>query len=337
MAATAGSDFEALARQYWDFWTDAMRQGAAAAGAQGAESAARTPQAAWERMGEEAMQTLGAQARGWYGQMQQLAAQFAGRAPDAREVAETWRRMLSGAGGGNVFAELLRGMQGPGQQGFDAWYEQVRPFLQGLPMDAWQREARSWLGLPAFGFAREHQERWQKLAQAHLDYVEQSGAYQALLAEATQDAFGRFERKLAERGEGAQPVTSARALFDLWIDAAEEAYAEVALSPRFRDAYGRFVNAQMRLRAGVQREVEQLCSQFGMPTRTEMDAAHRKITQLERELRRLRDTLPDQAAPAAAERTQAKPRRASTASDTPRPKRAAPAAPAKGGKKKRAG
>ena len=32
-------------------------------------------------------------------------------------------------------------------------------------------------------------------------------------------------------------------------------------------------------------------SQIGVPTRTEIDAAHRKIVQLERELRRMRDAL----------------------------------------------
>lgn len=290
MATTGSNEFEALARQYWDFWTDAMRKGTAAASTWGEAAAAGTarPGAGHEVPGEDAFRTMGAQARAWFEQMQQLAAQFAGRSPDAREVADAWRRMV-GMGGGNVFADLLRGMQGPGQHGFDAWYAQVQPFLQGLPLEAWQREARAWLGMPTFGFAREHQERWQKLAQANLDYLEQSRAYQALLAEATQDAFARFERKLAERGESGPPLTSARALFDLWIDAAEEAWAEIALSPRFRDAYGRFVNAQMRLRAGVQREVEQMCTQFGMPTRTEVDAAHRKIAQLERELRRLRE------------------------------------------------
>ena len=48
-------------------------------------------------------------------------------------------------------------------------------------------------------------------------------------------------------------MTSARALFDLWIDAAEEAYAQVALSPEFREVYGAYVNAQMRLRNGMPR------------------------------------------------------------------------------------
>jgi hypothetical protein len=55
------------------------------------------------------------------------------------------------------------------------------------------------------------------------------------------------------------------------------------------------VNAQMRLRAGVQKEVELAGAMFGMPTRTEVDAAHRKIAELERALRRMRDAKPDAA------------------------------------------
>ena len=43
----------------------------------------------------------------------------------------------------------------------------------------------------------------------------------------------------------------------------------------------------MRLRAGLQREVEQMSERIGLPTRSEMDAAHRRIAELERSLRRL--------------------------------------------------
>jgi class III poly(R)-hydroxyalkanoic acid synthase PhaE subunit len=109
------------------------------------------------------------------------------------------------------------------------------------------------------------------------------------MMKALQRAYGVFQGKLAEREEPGRQLTSARALFDLWIDAAEEAYGQVALSPEFREVYGAYVNAQMRLRNGMQREVEQACAAMGMPTRTEVDAAHRKIAELERVLRRMRD------------------------------------------------
>ena len=144
------------------------------------------------------------------------------------------------------------------------------------------------------------------------------------MTEATQLAFRRFEDKLAERSEPGRQLGSARALFDLWIDAAEEAYAEIALSPKFREVYGDYVNSQMRVRAAVQQEIEEMCGLFGIPGRTEIDATHRKIVQLEREVRRLRDALehpgePKSAAPGKVVRAQA-------ASATPESKAKPPAA-----------
>jgi U3 small nucleolar ribonucleoprotein component len=62
----------------------------------------------------------------------------------------------------------------------------------------------------------------------------------------------------------------------------------------------------MKVRAGLQREVEQYCNQIGIPTRTEIDAAHRKIVQLERELRRMRDVLHERPEPGASTASAAK-------------------------------
>jgi hypothetical protein len=80
----------------------------------------------------------------------------------------------------------------------------------------------------------------------------------------------------------------------------------------------------MRLRQGVQREVEQAASQLGMPTRTEIDAAHRRIAELERALRRMRDGAGAKAEPAG------------HAGGKPTAKKAAAGTPAKAPAKKRA-
>lgn len=297
--ASGFDNFEQLARQYWSAWGDAMRNSTAptqpampnwndALGwwSQLAQGAARANPASGA---DDAVNRFQSQAQQWFGQMQQLAAQFAGKPTQPADIVSAWQRML-GANANNAFADMFKGMSGPGQHGVEQWMEQMAPMLQTM-----QRDGRNWLGLPAFGFAREHQERWQALGQAQLDLQEKTNAYNALMSEATQLAFRRFEDKLAERSEPGRQLGSARALFDLWIDAAEDAYAEIALSPRFREVYGDFINAQMKVRAGLQREVEQYCGQLGIPTRTEIDSAHRKIVQLERELRRLRDALQERA------------------------------------------
>jgi class III poly(R)-hydroxyalkanoic acid synthase PhaE subunit len=287
-----GNDFESLARQYWAAWGEALRAGTpdAPTGIPDWKDAVDW----WSRLAHggcseanDAVERFNRQARDWYGQMQQLAAQFAGQDASAADIAAEWKRAL-GASGVNPFAEMFRAMRGNGARGLEQWMEDASPWF-----DAMRREAGGWLGMPAFGLGREHQERLQGLAQAQLDLQQRESAYNALMMKSLQRAYELFESKLAACEEPGRQLKSGRALFDLWIDAAEEAYAEIALSPEFRDAYGALVNAQMRLRAGVQKEVELAGAMFGMPTRTEVDAAHRRIAELERALRRMRDAQPE--------------------------------------------
>jgi class III poly(R)-hydroxyalkanoic acid synthase PhaE subunit len=302
----AAQDFESLARQYWSAWGEALR-----AGAPGAPSAVPDWKDAvdwWSRLAHggrteanDAVERFNRQARDWYGQMQQLAAQFAGQGSGAADIAAEWKRAL-GASGENPFPEMFRAMRGNGARGLEQWMEDASPWL-----DAMRREAGGWLGMPAFGLGREHQERLQRLAQAQLELQQHEAAYNALMLKSLQRAYELFESKLAEREEPGRQLKSARELFDLWIDAAEEAYADIALSPEFREVYGALVNAQMRLRAGVQKEVELAGAMLGMPTRTEIDAAHRKIAELERTLRRMRDGQPEPAKPATKQAAAKKP------------------------------
>jgi class III poly(R)-hydroxyalkanoic acid synthase PhaE subunit len=318
-AAQGTREFEALARQYWNAWGDMLR-GAVPTAQPAAPDAMKAWHDAidwWAQLAHgqrsevnAAVDRFNGQARSWYGAMQSVASQFAGQDAAAKDIANAWKQAL-GAVGENPFPEMFRTMRGQGQQGLDQWIEDASPFL-----DAWRREAGSWLGMPAFGFAREHQERWQQLAQAQLDYQQENSAYNALMVKSAQRAYEVFEQKLGERSAPDKQLKSARALFDLWIDAAEEAYAEIALSDEFRKVYGRLVDAQMRVRGGVQREVENATGQLGMPTRTEIDAAHRKITQLEREVRKLRDAIQAQQT-VAAQPAAAKPAPAATRAGEP--------------------
>lgn len=327
-------DFGALARQYWNAWGQAMRSAAPDATVP-AQPGWQEAIDWWSRLAQDGahgdnptVARFNTQAQQWFGHMQQVAAQFAGQDSNAAEVARAWWHAL-GAAGGASFLDMIRSLRGQGTQGFEQWLAQAAPLLDML-----RGESRSWLRTPGFGFTREHQQRWQALGLALADYQQCTQAYDALMHKATADACGIFESKLAEREEPGRQIASARALFDLWIDAAEDAYAKIALSLEFREVYGRLVNAQMRVRGAVQREVEQVSALFGMPTRSELDGAHRKIAEMERQLRRLRDRLDDEAAPtppAAAATAAARPAARAPAANTLAAKKAV-ARPATTGK-----
>lgn len=302
-----------LARRYWNQWGEMLRAGGqtppaagfgggfagAGAGFPGGNAEAANGLPGWNEavawwsqlasgttpQADATVQRFNTQARDWYAQIQQLAGRFAGQEASAGDVAKAWKEMFAGQAA-NPFADMLKNMQGPGQQGFEQWLQQASPWLEKM-----RHDSSAWLGTPGFGFTREHEQRWKDLAQAQQDYQRHNQGYQALMNEALQDAFKRFEEKLGACSQPGKQLDSMRALFDLWIDAAEEAYADIALSPRFRDAYAALVNAQMRLRSAVQKEVEHAGEPLGVPGRTEVDAAHRKIARLERELRQLREQV----------------------------------------------
>src|SRR3970282_1276086 len=99
------------------------------------------------------------QARGWFAQMQQLATQFSGKDNSPGDIVRVWKQSL----GDNPFANVLQGMQGPGQQGIEQWLEQVGPYLQSM-----QQGGKGLLGLPTFGLTREHQQRGQEMARVRL-------------------------------------------------------------------------------------------------------------------------------------------------------------------------
>ena len=165
----------------------------------------------------------------------------------------------------------------------------VNPFAAGVQLPGLDfRDLKSWLALPTFGLAREHQETQQKAALAWIEYQEQMARHNELMLKAAQRGCELFEGKLAEREQPGRQIDSLRGLYDLWVDAAEEGYAEIALSHEYREVYGALVNAQMRVRAHLQREVERLSSDMGMPTRSEIDSIGERLQALRREVRALR-------------------------------------------------
>ena len=281
---SSGTDFAALARQYWGKWGETLRE---AGGANPALDGYRDALDGWTRLASGGNPDFGGvldnfnrQGKAWLAQMQQVAAQFAGRDHSAQDIAAAWRKALGPAS--NPFAELFGGMDGAGMLPLAQWQRAAEPWVQGL-----RAEAGTLLDLPTFGFTREHQERLQAVGQAQLRWQEAFARYNLLMAQTGQEAFAIFESKLAEREEPGRQLTSVRALFDLWVDAAEEAYANTALSIEYRHAYGELVNAQMQLRASQQAIAEHAASAMGLPGRTELDSTHRKLAELERQLRRM--------------------------------------------------
>lgn len=266
------SDYQGFARQAWDAWSRSLQP------QPGAGPSFFTPASAKPTVDE----TLERSLAGFRSYLEWLqAAAGSGLEQGCGDWQQQLQRLFGASQPG--FAQAFGGIGSPSVQGFA---EQWQRWLQAA-QPAGLGDMRSMLQMPAFGYAREQQEQQQALQQAILDHLEASKRYQDLMLRAQMQGADRLQQKLAERTQANQPVESLKALYDLWIDAAEEAYAEIALSDEFREVYGAQVNTQMRVRKLQKEQLEQLCAQLGMPTASEVASLGKRLQELRRELREL--------------------------------------------------
>ena len=140
---------------------------------------------------------------------------------------------------------------------------------------------------PALGLTREHQEAWQRLAQLSARVLDAESRLAALWGELMQRALGALSQRVAEQFAAGQPVESLRSLYDLWIDAAERAYAEVAHASPYADVQAELTNALSALRIERRALLERWARDYDLPTRAELDSVHRRLKGLEARLRAL--------------------------------------------------
>lgn len=219
---------------------------------------------------------LFAQAQQMYGQLQQaLLPALETTNFDVDSLMQLWRKTFGDAPAippALMVPSFLAPMAGGGSPGFAA-------------------EMRGALGAAPLGLMREHQQRWQAFAQAQIDLQAVMERYNTLMQKVQREGMGRFEAKLRAHSEPGKQLASARALFDLWIDASEEAFAQIALGPEYRHVYGELVNAQMRVRQCGMAIVEEQLKALGLPSRTELDSNHKRTHELSREVRALKQRI----------------------------------------------
>ncbi len=281
-------DWDQLGKQFWSAWTDAAQQAAPAA------ATAHPGFDLWAKLfsdpaqPNDVVERMVGSAKHFAELMQSAIGQLAAKNhSDPMEFVNAVKSALGGATlAHNPMADAMRAAAGEGAKGFEQMFAEFAK--AALPM---REQMTGLLSLPAFGYTRERQEQAQKFAQALIAYNDAMNAYNGQMLKASQRGLEILELKLAERSEPGRELQSLRAFYDVYIDAAEEGFAEVALSPDYRAVYGELVNAQMRVRQAVQNEVEHKSRELGMPTRTELSATHRKMADMRRRLARMEELL----------------------------------------------
>lgn len=285
-------DYQSFARQSWDAWSKQWQQpGAGTPWSQPSAASGKAPM-------DDALERALGNFRGYLDWLQRAATSgVAQPAPGA----DWWQSLQPLFTAGTQpfvpsFGGFDRAFAGAAGQPWQGWWQAAQQGAQpgaAAGMDA----LRGMLQTPAFGYSREQQEQQQALALAMLEHQQASQRYQAMMLRAQWQGAERLQQKLAERTEPGKQVESLKALYDLWVDAAEEAYAEIALSDEFRTVYAAHVNTQMRVKKLQQQQVEQWCREVGLPTRSEVASLGQRLQELRREMRQARPAATPSAAP----------------------------------------
>jgi hypothetical protein len=134
------------------------------------------------------------------------------------------------------------------------------------------------LGLP-LGLMREHEQAWRDLAAAQSEYKRVEAKLVAMIHRVQLNALALLEQRIRERG-AIEPLKSVRELYDLWIEAGEHEFAELAHSPAYCRTQAAFANAGTEFRLKQQAVLERALKTFDLPTRAELNSVHRQLREL---------------------------------------------------------
>jgi class III poly(R)-hydroxyalkanoic acid synthase PhaE subunit len=143
----------------------------------------------------------------------------------------------------------------------------------------------SWSDWPALGPMREHQQRWQRMADAGRQVEDAQRRLQRLWSDALRQAATDFAGKLAAPRTAALDPEVLRQLYDTWIDCAEDAYARTARGDAFCSAQADLVNAGSRWRQELRCGIEHWAKLLDLPTRSEINTLAQRLRSVEQQLR----------------------------------------------------
>ncbi len=165
--------------------------------------------------------------------------------------------------------------------------------LMHLYGDAYERTFGRLIESPSLGHTRELNEDLLKGFAAWTDYRQASFAYQVELGETWTRAFEEFIRKLIFQTEKGEVVQSLRQLLFQWIDVVDEVFGKAFRSEEYIRLQGNLLNTSMTYRLREREIVEAFLKTSHIPSRSELDEAHRRIYHLRKDVKELKRALQD--------------------------------------------
>ncbi len=160
-----------------------------------------------------------------------------------------------------------------------------------LYWDAFQQTFGQLLQAPGLGYTREFDEKQRGAFSAWLNMQQASYEYQVVLAEAWVKAFEQLLQQLVNMQQNGEEITGLRDFVTRWSTLADDIFKEIFRSGNYIEVQSRLINALMEYRVKQRAVNEEALDLLDIPTRSEIDEAHRRIYELRREVKALKREL----------------------------------------------
>lgn len=215
----------------------------------------------------------------------------AGVAKATQDMTELW----------NMYLSEMQTAGLPWLGAVQASMEQVPPALSGdreawleinnLYWDAYEQTLGRMMQSPMVGATREINALVAGGFDEWVRYRRRYDEYQSLIAETWFDAFEQLMGEVLKLSQEGQQVEGLRDFLKMWGRIADGAFTRLFGSAAYIETQSRMMNASMAFQLKRRELLEIFLEANDMPTRTEIDEAHRRIHQLNREVKTLKKAL----------------------------------------------
>ncbi len=171
-----------------------------------------------------------------------------------------------------------------------------------MPLDNWQQTVSSLsmrssgpekinqeferlLSLPGIGYTQKWQCHLQERTRLWMNYQKALDEYVSVFRKIGMRTIDLFQNKILALSIQGRTLDSLRAVYDLWVDCGEEAYANVVSRQDFGEVNAQLINAFMTWKQHESTLLDELLNFLNIPTRPEFDTITLRMQQMRREFR----------------------------------------------------
>ncbi|MCW8943218.1 MAG: hypothetical protein OQL27_00515 [Sedimenticola sp.] len=129
---------------------------------------------------------------------------------------------------------------------------------------------------PGVGVGHRSQAQQRELFSRLVTYQKARLAYERFFVDLGHLAVARLQERVAEIESQGGGIETARALYDLWVDASESVYAEQVVTQEYVKLYGELINSQMAVKLQMREMLDDTFTTLGMPTTRDFRALEQR-------------------------------------------------------------